>query len=288
MEAGYQVNALFTDFEKAFDRVPHDILIMKIAKLGIHSNLLHWIWSYLRGRKQFVKMGSAKSRLFDATSGVPQGSHIGPLLFLVFINDIVSVLQPVGYLLFADDLKIYSRIRGLEDASLFQSVIDQLVGWCESNRLFFNIGKCKVMTFGRLRNPLMVDYTMSDTRLQRETEILDLGVHFDHKMSFVKHINVVVAKSYSMLYQADVLQHGLPVCPKKSLLRVCSIQARVCRHCLATALSDSFKSPRIDTETIRPVRSKKTRLDRPLHTSVLSRQVTFNQSREPCPQTFQQ
>lgn len=199
MEAGHQVDALFTDFEKAFDRVPHDILIMKLAKLGIHSSLLRWIWSYLRDRKQFVKMGFAKSRLFVATSGVPQGSHIGPLLFLAFINDIVSVLQPVGHLLFADDLKIFSRIRGLADAALFQNTIDQLVGWCEENRLFFNIGKCKVVTFGRLRNPLIVNYTMSDTCLQRDIEVRDLGVHFDCKMSFVKHINVVVAKSYSML-----------------------------------------------------------------------------------------
>ena len=89
---------IYTDFRKAFDRVSHRILIGKLRNLGIHSSMLYWIESYLSGRKQYVRVLGHKSRLFTVKSDVPQGSHIGALLFNLFINDIVSLfLYPIAF-----------------------------------------------------------------------------------------------------------------------------------------------------------------------------------------------
>lgn len=124
LDAGAQVDALFTDMTKAFDRVSHTRLIRKLANIGLGASTLRWIWSYLRNRRQRVRIGNNLSRLIHVPSGVPQGSHIGPLLFVIFINDIAdSIDNTIRYLLYADDFKIFCKMR---DARCATQVAQQL------------------------------------------------------------------------------------------------------------------------------------------------------------------
>lgn len=199
MESGYQVDVIFTDFVKAFDTVCHAILINKLKSFGIHSTLLKWISSYLLNRKQIVKIGCTQSRLIEVLSGVPQGSHLGPLLFNIFINDVPTLLHHVDCLMYADDLKIFLRVKNIYDCGSLQNDLDKIVNWCELNRLSLNINKCHSFSVHRTLDPIIYDYKIYATTLDRKTEVKDLGVLFDTKLSFSFHIDYVVAKANSML-----------------------------------------------------------------------------------------
>lgn len=199
IEAHGQVDVIYTDFSKAFDRVCHKYLIAKLEQIGVHSSLLNWITSYLIGRKQFVQLSGWKSRQFDVTSGVPQGSHLGPLLFILYINDVIKQFKHSQCLMYADDLKIYSEIRSMSDALKLQKDLDSLTAWSVRNGLDLNLSKCCSMTFTRSQNPINFNYTIGTVALKRVKVMRDLGVLFDEKVSFVQHVDAVVTKAYSML-----------------------------------------------------------------------------------------
>lgn len=199
IESGSQLDVLYTDFSKAFDRVQHNLLINKLNHVGIHGNLLAWIQSYLSTRYQLVKICGWKSSLFPVLSGVPQGSHLGPLLFILYINDVQNIFDS-SCLLYADDLKIFCPIDSNSDALRLQKDLDKLALWCEVNSLYLNVKKCKCMSFHRKRNGLIsFDYNITSVYLERVNEMLDLGILFDEKVTFTKHIDCSIAKAYSML-----------------------------------------------------------------------------------------
>lgn len=199
IESGSQLDVIYTDFQKAFDRISHNLLIKKLEKIGVHSSLLWWIQSYLNNRTQYVKIKQWRSTSFPVLSGVPQGSHLGPLLFLVFINDIVDVLQYSKCLMYADDIKIFRPIDSVCDAIHLQYDLDAVAIWSQRNHLYLNIAKCKVMTFHRKKCPVFFDYQISGDLLLRETEIRDLGILFDEKLNFTKHVDYAISKAYAML-----------------------------------------------------------------------------------------
>lgn len=199
MSKGTQVDALYTDFSKAFDKVDHALLIHKLSSLGLNRVLLNWLSSYLHDRKLSVKIDCHLSRDVNATSGVPQGSHLGPLLFLVFVNDITMFLNDVQYLLYADDLKIFRTISDPQETTILQEGADAIFRWCESNGMLLNIGKCNVISFTRKHNPIHHNYKLQDTTIERVDVIKDLGVWFDCKLNFKRHINITIAKANSVL-----------------------------------------------------------------------------------------
>lgn len=199
VESGGQVDVIYTDFSKAFDRVCHSYLIAKLEQIGIHSSFLNWIASYLCGRNQYISLSGWKSRVFDVSSGVPQGSHLGPLLFILFINDVVNHFKHARCLIYADDLKIYLEVRSTNDAIKLQSDLNSLSEWSKSNGLSLNINKCFVMSFFKIRSPTTYSYKLNGIDLSRLNEIRDLGVLFESNVSFNKHIDCVTAKAYSML-----------------------------------------------------------------------------------------
>lgn len=195
-----QVDVVYTDFEKAFDKVSHSVLFQKLRNAGIHGNLLRWIISYILNRTQIVKIGSSMSKNIFVTSGVPQGSHLGPWLFLLYINDINSTLKKCKFQLFADDLKMYSVIDCDNDCLVLQKELEVFASYCEINKLKLNIKKCCVISYTKRTVSLRTfDYKLCNSSLIRSSEIKDLGVYFDHKLNFKKHIEIIVNKSLKML-----------------------------------------------------------------------------------------
>lgn len=199
MERRFQVDAIYTDFAKAFDRVQFHILERKLLGLGFHATLLSWVMSYLKNRKQYVKLGSHFSKTIFNHSGVPQGSHLGPLLFLLFINDLPNFILNSSGLLFADDFKIFRQIKTVSDCTQLQLDIDRLTNWCDINCLYLNIRKCSVMSFTRARNPILFAYNISKSDLNRVTVQKDLGVIFNSQLSFALHMDFLISKSNAML-----------------------------------------------------------------------------------------
>lgn len=199
MEAGYQTDVIFTDFKKAFDRVNIRILLAKLKSIGVHSSMLNWISSFLRNRRQIVKVNGLLSSPFLVKSGVPQGSHIGPILFILFINDLVGHLKFAECMMYADDLKIFARVSNVEDQQLLQLDINSIFDWCNVNDLCLNINKCKCFSITRKRTTLMQNYHINNVLLERVTEFKDLGVILDSKLCFNQHIDYCTSKASSML-----------------------------------------------------------------------------------------
>lgn len=193
-----QADVVYTDFASAFDRVDHSVLLHKMSGFGFSPLLLSFFESYFRNRIQVVYYNDYKSAPFSATSGVPQGSNLGPLLFLMFVNDLPDRLD-CNTLLFADDVKLFLRIRTLDDCTHLQRQIDCLVDWCDINKLYLKVSKCRIVTFSRLRIPVTFDYSIGLTIISRETSFKDLGVVFDQRFSFDLHVSEITASALRML-----------------------------------------------------------------------------------------
>lgn len=193
-----QVDSIYTDFSKAFDKVNHQILCAKLASYGLHGNLLRWVESYLRNRSQLVAIKGFTSSPAPVGSGVPQGSHLGPLFFIVFINDLVDQIN-CPCLLYADDLKIYSTINGPGDCHTLQADLHAVREWCVTNRMYLNVDKCFVLCFGNKKSKILFDYHLNGHTLERKTAARDLGVIFDEKLSFHAHYDEIVSRCSRLL-----------------------------------------------------------------------------------------
>lgn len=193
-----QIDVIYTDFAKAFDRIDHGIILIKLNDFGFDESLIALIKSYLANRIQYVSYNGFDSKQFIATSGVPQGSNLGPLLFLLFINDLVQIID-CEKVLFADDLKIYHAIENVEDCIFIQNQLQKIEVWCEENNLQLNIQKCKSLTFTLKKQYTEFTYQLKSTDLSRCESIKDLGIVFDSKMSFNEHIKQSTTSALKML-----------------------------------------------------------------------------------------
>ena len=147
LEMKKQVDVIYLDVSKAFDRVPHEKLLFKLESLGISGPLLSWFRSYLTGRRHRVVLNNEASDFLSVTSGVPQGSNLGPLLFLIFINDMPKVISRETSLpLFADDSKCFRLVLGQDDGDQLQDDLNELFKWSCTWGMEFNVSKCKVFT----------------------------------------------------------------------------------------------------------------------------------------------
>jgi len=176
VDSGDGFDIIYLDFAKAFDKVPRERLLRKIYAHGIRGPILGWIRSWLTGRKQRVVLNGRFSSWEEVLSGVPQGSVLGPLLFVIFINDLDNcvVLLVDSLKKFADDTKLGKTVRGEGDRDQLQSALDRLCSWADSWGMEFNVAKCKVMHTGH-RNP-MYKYQMKGQELEETREERDIGV----------------------------------------------------------------------------------------------------------------
>lgn len=200
MVKGNQVDTIFTDMTKAFDRIDHSLLLEKLKRYDLEICLIKLIESFLRNRTQTVCVYGAKSQAINPLSSVPQGSILSPLLFALFINDLPNRISS-NLLMYADDVKIFRKITNMHEAQLLQNDINSLKEWCNENKLNLNTSKCYVMSTTRKthHNIHLFNYKIDNTPLMRVSTYKDLGVIFDSKLTFKEHINSIITKSFKIL-----------------------------------------------------------------------------------------
>ena len=194
----------FFDFTKAFDSVPHKALIEKLQAMGLDGFLIQWITDYLTNRKQCVVVGGATSEFVPVVSGVPQGSVLGPLLFLIYINGIAELpLSPGSKLvIYADDVLLYRPIRQASDFQLLQQQdVDTLGVWADNNYLTFNPSKCKAMVFSSRRQPVPAPahLSLNGSLLEIVDSVKYLGLSISSDLSWTNHINVITSKARKLV-----------------------------------------------------------------------------------------
>jgi len=195
---GHQTDVIFMDFTKAFDSVHHQLLLTKLKQMGIDSFFLKWLASYLTERVQFALFNDEISEPIKVTSGVPQGSHLGPILFLLYIDDLPMAIKHSEILLYADDAKIFKMMDSPEAVSQLQQDIDNITHWCKNYRLALNVSKCNVMSFSR-KIAIENTYIINDYVLNRVHLFKDLGIWLDRKLTFNEHIDLMVNTAKSVL-----------------------------------------------------------------------------------------
>ncbi|CAG2249633.1 unnamed protein product [Mytilus edulis] len=226
IDSGFPLDSIFLDFSKAFDTVPHQRLFLKLEKLGIKGCILNWIKSFLSGRKQCVLINNTTSTWSDVVSGVPQGSVLGPVLFLTFINDLPDVVEGIVKV-FADDCKVYSKVSSDYERCKLQENLDRLCEWSDMWKLKFNAAKCKVLHINP-DNDLQYRYTMLDESgnficIITVNEEKDLGVTFESNLKFEKHISDIYNKAQRVLslihHSFDYMDQDMFLTIYKSIVR---------------------------------------------------------------------
>ncbi|CAF1034852.1 unnamed protein product [Brachionus calyciflorus] len=186
------IDIIYLDFCKAFDKVPHKRLIYKLRCNGLNDKLKEWIQAFLTGRRQRVVLGKAFSSWKEVISGVPQGSLLGPILFVIFINDLPDKIKNV-IKLFADDTKVISLIDNENDSSILQEDLNNLHEWSKQWLVDFKEEKCVSMHFGS--NNKNYEYSLNSHKLTESRQERDLGVIFSKDLKNSGHIAVATRKA---------------------------------------------------------------------------------------------
>jgi hypothetical protein len=200
VDDGSCVDAVYLDLAKAFNTVPHKKLLMKLCSLGLRGDLLKWLTSFLCGRMEVVSILGEYSSPYVMASGVPQGSVLGPLLFVAYVNDVDDSIHHATLLKYADDMKLYIDLHSSgaqHQHLLLQDDLDSLQRWLDDWQLHLAPEKCKVVHFGR-SNPVF-SYTLNSTPIEESNGERDLGVFIASNLSFDTHISRIVKKAEGVL-----------------------------------------------------------------------------------------
>jgi len=218
-----QINAILLDFSTAFDKVPYERLGVKLCHYGIRGNILAWIKSFLSNRTQQVLVEGVKSSPAPVTSGVSQVSVLGPLLFLVYINDMPARVKSTTRLL-KDDSLLYRKIRCPADTQTLQEDLNTLQEWEQTWKTEFNPSKCEVLLITRKRNPIQATYSIHGHQLANVKTGKYIGVTFASDLSWKAHVDARTKSANSFLpaqkpiqlperHQTTVLQVTSQTCP---------------------------------------------------------------------------
>ena len=207
-DEGHTTHAIVMDFKKAFDKVPHFLLLQKLQGIpGINTYLLNWILDFLSDRQQSVVLRGVSSQGCRVTSGVPQGSVLGPTLFLCYINDLPDLLS-CKVSLYADDTLLYQTVNNNKDAEVFQSDINAVYEWSLKWKMPFNEKKCQAINFGS-RTPTS-HYKLGTSCLEWVKHTKYLGVIIQSDLKFDQHINDKCLKSRKLLGGIKHLMYDAP------------------------------------------------------------------------------
>ena len=199
LDMGGCVDVIYCDFMKAFDTVPHSRLLDVLKYYSVSDPVLSWIEGFLGNRKQRVMVNGVPSSWYDVLSGIPQGSVLGPVLFVVFINTIVDTIKESEVYIFADDTKLWKGIFSDQDCVLLQSDIHNATSWSDDSQLRFHPGKTSSMRITRHKDTGIHIYFMNDNPLAISHEEKDLGVIIDSKLTFEKHMQSKINKANSIM-----------------------------------------------------------------------------------------
>jgi hypothetical protein len=210
LQQNQQTDVLIMDFAKAFDKVSHPHLIQKLAFYGIKGKTIDWITSFLNNRKQRVVLEGEMSDQVPVTSGVPQGSVLGPPLFIYYINDIASNLTSTVRL-FADDTVAYLAIKGKDDAVKLQGDLDRLGEWENKWLMKFHPSKCQVLSITKSPNIIMHNYSLHGHILEHVKEAKYLGLTISRDLKWTTHIdNITGQASRTLGFLKRNLQINIP------------------------------------------------------------------------------
>ena len=209
-------DAIYMNFKETFDTVPHVRLLRKLEGYGVKGEILNWVKAFLENRQQFVKINNSSSKNLPVTSGVPQGSVLGPTLFIYFINDLPLVTN-LTTKIFADDTKLFTSISDEEDHTKLQESFDKMYDWTKKWLLKFNEKKCRVLHIGR--NNKKFKYYIDEESNRTELEITDLekdlGVNIDPLLTFKCHIKITVKKATAVSFK--IIRNILTFCNENRL-----------------------------------------------------------------------
>ena len=204
LDTGKIVCGIFIDFRKAFDVIPHKTLLKKLYAYGIRGEIYNWFKSYLSDRSQFVQYQNSKSGTKPITHGVPQGSILGPLLFILYINDFSNASELLFSILFADNTSVF--IEGYEYDKLIEILnkeMKKIDTWLECNGLVINTDKTHYMVFHRAKfKSTNKDIYIRDIKIKRVTSVKFLGLIIDDQLKWLEHIQYIknkVSKSIGIL-----------------------------------------------------------------------------------------
>jgi ribonucleases P/MRP protein subunit RPP40 len=192
------VHAIYLDLQKAFDKVPHAELLYKVQfHFGVEGRVLRWLEAFLASRMQRVNVGSAFSNWRSVSSGVPQGSVLAPLLFLLYVHDMQAGLCGVELLKFADDTKLFCAVRDNHESEKLQESLDLLDAWCKKWKMPVNVKKSAVVKFGRDGAPQLT-YSLNGENLKLSHKERDLGVVMSSSLSYKPHIQAITTKALQL------------------------------------------------------------------------------------------
>ena len=206
-----QMDVAYLDFKKAFDTVPHNELLLKLWSFGFTGNVCKWLRAYLINRVQCISINNSQSALLPVLSGVPQGIILGPMLFLVFVNDLPKAAVTSLLLLFADDTKCAHSITTVSDCLSLQQDLNNLVTWSTSWSLLFNEQKCSILRFCSTRHtPIPFVYNLNGKSVAVKDSNRDLGVIISTDLQWA-HYCYIMSRAYKVLYLLRITQYGSTV-----------------------------------------------------------------------------
>lgn len=216
LDSAGQIDLVFLDFSKAFDRVCHSKLLTKLHRFGLPSFIINWIQQYLSYRSQFVVIDGYPSRRLPVTSGVPQGSVLGPILFLMYVNDITTSVCPDAEIrLFADDCLIFKKVTCQNDQISLNRSLARIHEWCTTWSMSLNSEKTVLLRITNKRQPFLFTYKINNDTVTEATEYKYLGLTITNKLTWSSHIEKICTAATQKL---GLLRHKLKNAPSNAKL----------------------------------------------------------------------